>query len=58
MTVTTLRKISSALCVTADYIINGTSDENESELIALCKTLSPENRQRAVKIIRILLETP
>lgn len=56
MTVTTLRKISSALCVTADYIINGVSDEGESELIELCKTLSPDNRLRALKIIRILIE--
>ncbi len=57
MTVTTLRKMCSALSVTADYIINGNSFESENdELIELCKTLSPENRLRALKIIRILID--
>ena len=56
MTVTTLRKMCTALSVTADYIINGESYDGESELIELCKTLSPENKIRALKIVRILIE--
>ena len=56
MTVTTLRKMCSALSVTADYIINGESYESEDELIELCKTLSPEKRVYALKILKLFFE--
>ena len=58
MTVTTLRKLASALCVTSDFIINGvqTIDVSQQELIATYKKLSPEKQYYALQILRILSE--
>lgn len=58
MTITTLRKLASALCITADFIINGdeTIDIFEQELIATYKKLSPEKQYYALQILRILSE--
>lgn len=59
MTVTTLRKIAAALCVTTDYIVNGKENslpESDSEITEIYKTLSPENRQYALKILRSFAE--
>lgn len=59
MTVTTLRKLSSALMITTDYIVNGnitSSPEIENELFNLCKSLSPEKQLQAVKLLRVFME--
>lgn len=59
MTITTLRKLSAALMVTTDYIVNGSkssSPEIENELFDLCKALSPERQTQAVKLLRVFLE--
>ena len=56
MTVTTLRNLASALCVTSDFIINGDEEVNidasSRELIAIYKTLPPEQRSYALEILR------
>lgn len=56
MTVTTLRKLAAALMVTTDYIVNGRENDADSEIIELCKTLSPTNRYYALKMLRIFAE--
>ena len=59
MTVTTLRKLAFALCVTADFIINGEEvdiDTSNRELISIYKKLSPEKQYYALQILRILSE--
>ena len=58
MTVTTLQKLSCALCVTADFIINGddTIDVSHRELIAIYKALPPEQRSYALEILRTFAE--
>lgn len=59
MTVTTLRKLASALLVTTDYIVNGqksSSSEDELELLNLFKTLSPQNQRQAIKLLRVFAE--
>ena len=55
MTVTTLRKVSAALFVTTDYIVNGKENSfprEDNEFIELYKTLSPEERCYALSILR------
>ena len=59
MTVTTLRNLASALCVTADFIINGDEvdiDVSHRELITIYKTLPPEKRSYALEILRTFAE--
>ncbi len=59
MTVTTLRKLSAALLVTTDYIVNGkenSSTETENELLSLCRALSPKRQANAAKLLRVFLE--
>ncbi|MDE5737939.1 MAG: helix-turn-helix domain-containing protein [Oscillospiraceae bacterium] len=58
MTVTTLRKLASALCVTTDFIVNGNVGKvnSEQELIAIYKILSPENQNYALQILRTFAE--
>lgn len=57
MTVTTLRKLAAALLVTTDYIVNGNeSFGTDTELSELCKTLSPENKTYALKMLRVFAE--
>ena len=58
MTVTTLRKLSSALCVTADFIINGDVGkvDSEQELIAIYKKLPVEKQSYALQILRTFAE--
>ena len=55
MTVTTLRKLASALLVTTDFIVNG--DETVSpdchELISVFETLPPEKQNYALQMLRI-----
>lgn len=58
MTVTTLRKVSKALLVTTDYLVNGTEKaEDNTELLAMLDTLSPENRVQAEKLLAVFVET-
>ena len=60
MTVTTLQRLSCALCVTADFIIHGDEevdiDTSSRELIAIYKTLPPEQRSYALEILRTFAE--
>lgn len=59
MTVTTLRKLSNALMVTTDHIVNGkesSSTETENELLELCRALPPEKQLHASKLLRVFLE--
>ena len=58
MTVTTLRNIAAALAVTTDYIVNGKSntDIDFDELSELYKVLDENNKQHALKLLRIFVE--
>ncbi|MBR1753009.1 MAG: helix-turn-helix transcriptional regulator [Ruminococcus sp.] len=56
MTVTTLRKLSSALMVTTDYIVNGTIND-ENTLIDLCKSIPNSKQRQAAKLIRVFIES-
>lgn len=57
MTVNTLRKVSSALMVTTDYIVNGNKDEKgNSELLSLLNTVPASKRQQAEKLLIVFLE--
>lgn len=56
MSVTTLRNLAAALFVTTDFIVNGTKHETDDELVELCKTLSPEHKRYALKMLRIFAE--
>lgn len=58
MKIGTLRKLSAALSVSADYIINGSDIYSESEEInALLSTLSEDNRKQAVKLLAVFVDT-
>ena len=59
MTITTLKKLCSALRVTTDYIISGTgslNNETETELLEICKTLSHEQQKNAVRLLRVFTD--
>lgn len=59
MTVLTLKKLSSALTVTPDYIINGVAEPNagqNSELLELIRTLTPKEQYSVLKLIRVFLD--
>lgn len=59
MTVTTLRKISSALGVSTDYIVNGSSELNDSqraEIIDIFTMLPPNRRPYALNLLRLFAE--
>ncbi len=59
MTITTLRKLSSALLVTADTIVNGNQNASAdvvAELWDICLSLSPEKQRQAVKLLRTFAE--
>ena len=52
MKIGTLRKLSSALAVSADYIINGTEEYAQSaEINSLLSTLCDSEREKAVKML-------
>ena len=52
MKIGTLRKLCSALSVSADYLINGTEDFSYSaEINSLLSQLSDNNRAKAVKML-------
>lgn len=58
MKVGTLRKLSAALSVSSDYIINGSEAYSENaEINALLSRLSEENREQAAKLIKVFAET-
>ncbi len=57
MTVATLRKLSSALFVTTDYIVNGTSaKDSNSDIISILDSLSEKNKKQAEKILTAFAE--
>ncbi len=57
MTIATLRKLSSALLVTTDYIVNGTSvQDNNSDIISILDSLSDKNKKQAEKILTAFAE--
>lgn len=58
MKVGTLRKLSAALSVSSDYIINGTRAYSENaEINGLLSTLSEDNREQAAKLLKVFVET-
>ena len=54
MTINTLRKLSKALFVTTDYIVNG--DESD-ELKAMLNAMSIENKKFAIKLLEVFIES-
>ena len=59
MTVTTLRKLSAALMVSTDYIVNGSKDPDTSDgedVLFLYRSLTPENQHRALRILGAFAE--
>lgn len=59
MTVTTLRKLSAALMVSTDYVVNGSENadhEASEDVIFLYNSLSPDNQARALKILTAFAE--
>lgn len=57
MKVGTLRKLSAALSVSSDYIINGSAAYTENaEINALLSTLSDCNKKQAAKLLKVFVE--
>ena len=56
MTVATLRKISAALLVPTDYIVNGTESDENFAINSILNTLSPKNKKQAEKILTAFAE--
>lgn len=58
MTVNTLRKITAALNVTADYIVNSLEPFSENGAInTMLASLSPYQREQAEKLLMVFVET-
>lgn len=58
MKVGTLRKLSAALSVSSDYIINGSDAYSENaEINALLSKFSEENIEQATKLLKVFVET-
>ena len=58
MTITTLRRLASALHITTDYIVNGTQQTTENEgLNIILSTLSERERKQAEKLLLVFIET-
>ena len=58
MKVGTLRRLSAALSVSSDYIINGSEAYSENaEINALLSKLSEENIEQATKLLKVFVET-
>ena len=53
MTVTTLRKLSDALSVSTDYLVNGIGEPVSQELMLLYNRLSKDKQAYALPIMRI-----
>ena len=56
MTVATLRKISAALLVSTDYIVNGNESDENFAINSILNTLSPKNKKQAEKILTAFAE--
>lgn len=57
MTVNTLRKISAALNVTADYIVNGSEPYSENTAVnVMLASLPPYQREQAEKLLAVFVE--
>ncbi len=57
MKIGTLRKLAAALCVSADYIINGSVAYKENpEINALLSTLSDRNKEQAAKLLKVFAD--
>lgn len=59
MTVTTLRKLSAALTVSADYIINGDKNitlDTETELSEIFCTIPHDKQKNALELLKIFSE--
>lgn len=57
MTISTLRKISSALFATTDYIVNGTAeDDNDSAVVSIFNSLSAKDKKQAEIILTAFAE--
>lgn len=55
MTVAALKRIAAALLVTTDYIVNGTTaDDNNESIISILDTLSEKNTKQTEKILPAL----
>ena len=58
MTINTLRKLSKALFVITDYIVNGDEEPDESdELKAMLNAMSIENKKFAIKLLEVFIES-
>ena len=58
MTIPTLRKISNALGVSTDYIVNGSEQpEDTAAITAMINGLSEEERKQAVKLLSVFIDT-
>lgn len=57
MTVTTLRRVSAALNVTTDYIVNGTEAYSNDYINIMLNSLSPYHREQAEKLLEVFVET-
>ncbi|MBQ7264764.1 MAG: helix-turn-helix transcriptional regulator [Firmicutes bacterium] len=55
MTLTTLRKLSKALVVSTDFIVNGICD-TDNELVDLCRSLNKKQQEHAAKLLRLYME--
>lgn len=57
MTVATLKRIATALLVTTDYIVNGTSENSDNDrIVSILNTLSDKNKKQAEKILTAFAE--
>lgn len=56
MTIATLRKLSSSLLTTADYIVNGTASDENYSILSILNTLSDKNRRQAEIILTAFAE--
>lgn len=57
MTVATLKRISAALLVPTDYIVNGTTGNSDNDgIVSILNTLSDKNKKQAEKILTAFAE--
>ena len=58
MTVSTLRRVASALNVTTDYIVNGSESASENvQIDEMLASLSAYNRRQAERLLAVFVET-
>ncbi|MBQ8568528.1 MAG: helix-turn-helix transcriptional regulator [Oscillospiraceae bacterium] len=56
MTIATLRKLSSSLLTTTDYIVNGRAADENYSILSILNTLSDKNRRQAEIILTAFAE--